>query len=432
MGISTAMQTGVSGLSADSQRVGRVSENIANANTVGYKRGFADMVTTLAGGGNSEAAVRAVDRFEISRGGTPITTGTATDLSVAGRGFFIVSTRPNDPVESNYMLTRAGSFRPDANGDLVNSAGYYLAGYPYQANGTLGTIDRNGFGDLSTVNISKIELQAEATTEMSVSGNLPEQETGLATPGAPFVSSKTVFNALGGSERVQMSWQPTSVSDTWTLTVSDGAGTNFGSVDLTFANSGPTAGSPLSYTNVTNLAVAPAAFAFNPVTGTATLTLNNGTIPQAFDIDIGAPGTFDGITQFNGDFTPQKFEIDGSAVASLTRTEIDRSGDVIGIFDNGIRKSLFQVPIGMVTNPDGLKGEDGNAYRLSRESGDFAIYEAGEAGAGDVQSSSLEGSNVDIAKELTDLIQIQRSYSSNAKVITTADEMMSVTTNLKR
>lgn len=433
MGISTAMQTGVAGLSANSAKVGKISENIANANTVGYKRNFADLVTTQAGGGNSAAGVRAVDRMEVSRGGTPITTNSLTDLSIAGDGFFIVSKNPNDPVEANYFLSRAGSFTPDENGNLKNSAGYFLAGYPYQPDGNIGAIDRNGFGDLNTVALGDIELQAEPTTRMAVTGNLPEQETGVAAPGAPFISSKSIFNPLGGIERMQLSWQPTATANQWTLTVSDGAGVDYGSVDVEFADSGPNAGAPSAFTNDTNLATAPADFSFVAATGTATLTLDNGTFgQQVFDMTLGAPGTFDGVTQFNGDFTPQKFDIDGSGVAGIARTEIDDNGDVIGVFDNGVRRSLFQIPVGRVINPDGLIAEDGNVYRLSREAGEFQIFDAGVGDTGTVQANSLEGSNVDIATELTDLIATQRAYSSNAKIVTTADEMLAETMQIKR
>lgn len=432
MSISTAMLTGVAGLSANSAKVGKISENIANANTIGYKREFADLVTTRSGGDDGAGAVRSVDRKEVSRGGTPITTNSPTDLSIAGDGFFVVSKNPNDPVEANYFLTRAGSFTPDENGNLKNSAGYFLAGYPYQPDGTIGAVDRNGFGGMNTVSIGDIELQAEPTTRMAVTGNLPEQETGLATPGAPFISSKSIFNPLGGVERMQLSWQPTATANLWTLTVSDGAGTDFGSVDVEFSDSGPGAGAPLAYTNVTNLAAAPADFAFAPGTGTATLTLDNGATPQSFDMTLGGPGTFDGITQFNGDFTPQKFDIDGSDGAAIARTEIDDNGDVIGVFDNGVRRSLFQIPVGRVVNPDGLMAEDGNVYRLARDAGEFQIFDAGTGDTGTVQSNSLEGSNVDIATELTDLIATQRAYSSNAKIVTTADEMLAETMQLKR
>ncbi len=431
MGISNAMTTGVSGLMANADKTTRISENIANANTVGYKRAFSDMVTTRAGGGASVAGVEAVTRNEISRAGTPIATNSPTDLAVSGEGFFIVSKTPNDPVEANYMLTRAGSFKPDADGNLRNAAGYYLAGLPYGADGAVGAVDRNGFAGLQTVSVADDGLRAQPTTEMSVSGNLPAQATG-AGAGAPFVSSKSVFDALGGSQRVQFAWQPGMTENDWTLTISDGAGGNYGSVDIAFSDGATTpAGTPSVYSNVSSSATAPATFAFDTATGVATVTPAGGASPP-IDITLGAPGNFDGITQFDGDFTPQTFNIDGSGVAALSRTEITEAGDVMGVYDNGQRRALFQIPLGTVTNPDGLARRDGNAFALATDAGIFTLSGAGESGAGDIAAQSLEGSNVDIATELTDLIQTQRAYSSNAKVVQTADEMLAETTQLKR
>jgi flagellar hook protein FlgE len=433
MSISSAMQTGVSGLFANSISVGRISENIANANTDGYKRRFAQMVTTTAtgSGGDAPSGVEAVAAADVTRGGTLTSTTSATDLAVNGNGFFIVSPAPNDPVASHYLLTRAGSFTPDANGNLVNAAGYFLAGYQYQADGTLGAVDRNGFSGMTTVNVSDASIPPSATTSVSVQGNLPSQQAGLATPGAPFTSSTNFFSPLGASHRLQFSWQPTSTASTWTVTISDDSGTTYGSVDVTFNDSGANAGSPASYSNVVSSAAAPAGFAFDPTTGTATLTINNGTTPQTLDVKLGAPNSTSGITQFAGDFTPQTFGKDGSAASSLSRVEVDSNGNLIGVFDNGQRKSLYQIPLGNVTNPDGLTPVNGNAYQLSRDSGAYNNQQANTGAVGSVASKSLESSNVDIAQELSDLIRVQRAYSTDAKIVTTMDQMLNVTTQLK-
>jgi flagellar hook protein FlgE len=434
MSISSALQTGVSGLFANSIAVGRISENIANANTDGYKRRFASMVTTTASSGNGDtpSGVSAVESSDITLGGTLTATSSSTDMAVNGAGFFIVSTQPNDPVESHYFLTRAGSFRPDANGNLVNAAGYYLAGYQYQPGGSLGAVDRSGFSGMSTVNIQNATIPPAATTTIGVQGNLPSQETGLATPGAPFTSSTNFYNALGGSSRMQFSWQPTSTPNAWTVTMSDDGGTTYGSVTIAFNDSGANPGSPAGYSNVVSSAPAPAGFAFDTATGTATLTIANGTTPQTIQVSLGAPGSAAGMTQFAGDFTPQVFNEDGSAVANLNSVQVDSSGNLVGVFDNGTNRNLYQIPLGRVTNPDGLSPVDGNAYRLSRESGDYSNFEAGTGAVGTIAQRSLESSNVDIAQELSDLIRVQRAYSTDAKIVTTMDQMLDETTQMKR
>ncbi|OOY04417.1 flagellar hook protein FlgE [Thioclava sp. F28-4] len=432
MSISSAMQTGVSGLNANSVAVGEISENIANANTTGYKRSFAQMVTmTPSGGLDAPSGVNAVVSSDVTNGGAVIPTSSATDFAVNGNGFFVVSGRANTSVESDYVLTRAGSFKPDENGDLVNSAGYFLSGYPY-TDGKLGSIDGNSFNGLKTVNVTDATLSAKATTTVSVQGNLPSQETGNATPGAPFTSSSQYFTPLGAAKRLEYSWQPTSTQNQWDVTVSDGDGVPYGQVTVDFAASGPNAGAPVSYSGVTNLATAPGAFSMDTTTGIMSLTMNDGGTTQPIDVGLGALNSFDGMTQFAGDFTPQKFDTDGSSAGALTRMEVDDTGTMYGIFDNGQRQALYKIPLAHVANPNGMQEVDGDAYRLTRNSGDFTIHKANEGPVGTISSGTLEGSNVDIAQELSDLIRTQRAYSTNAKIVTTMDEMLDETTRLKR
>ncbi|SFE86136.1 flagellar hook protein FlgE [Sulfitobacter brevis] len=433
MSISSALQTGVSGLQANSQQVGSISENIANANTIGYRRGFAHMVTTTASGGNGEGvlSVSAVSQLDMASAGGLISTQSPTDLAIGGAGFFAVSVRPDETVPTNYLLTRAGSFLPDANGNLRNSAGYYLAGFPYSLDGTLGSVDRSSFDQMETVNVGNVTISADVTTTISSFGNLPSQDTGVATPGAPFVTSSEVFTALGASQRVSFEWTPTTTANTWNLAISGHDGSALGSVQVEFNDSGAAAGSPMAYSGATSTATAPAAFTFDPATGTASVTLNNGAVPQTVDINLGAPGQFNGITQFAGDFS-LGFDRDGSSVGELVRSEISEDGTLFGIFDNGMRRALYEIPVATVANPNGLIEAKGNAYKLSGESGAFAALKANSSTVGSVNAGALESANVDIAQEMTDLIKAQRAFSTNAKVITTVDELMDETTRLKR
>lgn len=432
MSISSALQTGVSGLQANSRAVGGISENIANANTIGYRRGFSQMVTTTASGGSGTGvlSVVSVQRLDINSSGGLISTNSPTDMAIGGNGFFAVSLRPDETLQTNYMLTRAGSFLPDADGNLVNAAGYYLAGYPYNLDGTIGEVDRSSFAQMETVNIGNIGLSAEATTSISVLGNLPADSTGLA--GAdPYQNSSEYFTNLGASERISFNWQPSATANEWELSLTDNNGDPLGSLTISFHDSAPLGGSPESYTNITNLATAPNAFAFDAATGVATITIDNGTNPQVLELNLGEPGTFEGITQFAGDQT-QTFDRDGSSVGELIRTEIDDRGTLFGIFDNGQRRALYEIPVAVVANPHGLIEMKGNAYGLSGESGAFLASQANSGSVGAINAGALEAANVDISKEMTDLIEAQRAYSTNAKVVTTVDEMMEETTRLKR
>ena len=352
-------------------------------------------------------------------------------MAIGGSGFFAVSLNPNETVQTNYMLTRAGSFLPDENGNLKNAAGYFLAGFPYGLDGTLGPVDRSSFDQMETVNIGNFNISAGTTTTVSSFGNLPSQATGVAVPGAPFATSSEIFTPLGESQRISFSWAPTTTANTWDLTISDQNGDPLGSVTVEFNDSGPEAGSPLAYSGAASAAIAPAAFAFDPLTGVATVTLNNGTVPQTIDINIGTPNEFDGVTQFAGDFG-LTFDRDGSSVGELVRSEISENGTLFGIFDNGMRRALYQIPVAVVGNPNGLIEAKGNAYKLSGETGSFAVLEANSSTVGSINARALEAANVDIAQEMTDLIKAQRAFSTNAKVIMTVDDLMDETTRLKR
>ena len=430
MSISQAMQIGISGLSANSSRVGNISNNIANANTDGYRRSFSQMVSSTTGEGAMAAGsgVRAAGRADISTGGGLNSTGVGTDLGISGQGFFVVSRNPNETNAANYMLTRAGSFRPDENGNLVNAAGYYLAGHAYGEDGTLGAVDQNTFGDLQTVNVGDQTIQGAATSTMSVATNLPAQATGLAQPGDPFVSSAEYYTPLGEAQRLQMTWQPTDTANTWQVTIADSEG-DLGTIEVGFDGTNAAPGTPTAYTQ---LAATAGRFAFDEATGVATLTMDNGTPPHEIQMSLGAPNTTEGITQFAGDFSGLSAEVDGAAAGSMVRSEITDSGDVYGIFDSGARKLLYSVPLATVTNPDGLSQADGNAFQLSSSSGPLELARAGESGTGAINAGALEGSNVEVAEELTDLIVAQRAYSSNAKIVTTSDQMLEETLSLKR
>ncbi|WP_370228517.1 flagellar hook protein FlgE [Cognatishimia sp.] len=433
MSLTSALQTGVSGLGANSTAVGGISENIANANTVGYKRSFSQMVTTTASQGTDKGvlSVIAEERLTVYSAGGLIATNSSTDLAVSGTGFFVVSESPNEPNQANYYLTRAGSFLPDADGNLVNAAGYYLSGFPYDGDGVLQSIDRSSFASMQTVNIGAITLAADGTSTIDASGNVPSQATGSATPGAPFVTSSEFFTPLGQIERLNLSWQPSSTQNQWTVSIADSNSNALGSFDVTFSDSGSTAGSPSAYSNATNLATAPAAFVMDTATGNVTLTLNNGTTPQTINMSFGEIGSFSGMTQFSGDFS-QSYDRDGSSLGELVRTEFDDAGTIYGVFDNGNRRPLYEVPLGVVDNPNGLGERAGNAYQTTVNSGSFQALTATGGRVGVINSGALESSNVDIAQEMTDLIRFQRAFSTNASVVTTVDEMMEETTRLKR
>lgn len=434
MSISNALKTSVSGLKANSVAISGISENIANANTVGYRRSFSHMISTAATNGTQEGGVLSVvasKQTDMSRLGGLISTESETDLAISGEGFLVVSETPNATSVDNYLLTRAGSFLPDENGNFVNAAGYYLAGFQYDENGDPLPVDRSSYSSLSTVSIGSARMTADATTEISLRGNLPSQSTGLATPGSAFTSSSQYNTALGAIERVRFSLQPTSQVNTWNVTLSDNDGVALGSFTLEFNDSGALSGSPKEYSNVTNFGTGGASFALDVTTGNATVVLDNGTTPQQINISFGGVDSFDGVTQFAGDYNLD-FSRDGSSTGELIRAEFDDSGVMYGVFDNGLRRALFEVPLSVVDDANGLQERRGNAYQMTMSSGSFQLLSPSGGNVGILNSGALEASNVDIAQEMTEMIKVQRSFSTNASVVTAADEMLEETTRLKR
>ncbi|MHA6327041.1 flagellar hook protein FlgE [Roseivivax sp. CAU 1753] len=434
MSISQSMQIGVSGLTANAERVNDISNNIANASTDGYKRSFSSMVTETVGTSYASegSGVRAETRNDISSTGSVRATNSATDLAIEGEGFFVVSQSPDDANQANYALTRAGSFIPDEDGNLQNAAGYYLAGFPVDETGAVGAVDTSSYASLETVNIGDQTISGAPTENIDISANLPAQASGVAMPGDPFVSSIEYYTPLGEPQRLAVSWQPTDNENLWVVTFEDATGAPLGSADVTFHDSGPNAGAPASYSNAVNLATPPSEFFLDPVTGIATLTLDTGTEPQTIEVSLGAPDEFGGVTQFAGDYSGLTVDADGASAGSLVSAEIDSSGMVYGIFDNGVRKPLYIIPLADVPNPDGLTPGDGNTFEVSLSSGNISLLFPGTDKVGSISSFALESSNVNIAQELTDLIQVQRAYSSNAKIITTADQMLEETLQIKR
>jgi len=147
---------------------------------------------------------------------------------------------------------------------------------------------------------------------------------------------------------------------------------------------------------------------------------------------IGKPGDPNGLTQLSDSFAPTAITKDGSPVGNLVMVEVDEHGYLTATYDTGFTRTLYQIPLVDVANPNGLIALDNQTYQVSPQSGSFFLWDAGDGPTGSIEGYTREGSTTDVAAELTHLIQTQRAYSSNAKVIQTVDEMLQETTNIKR
>ncbi|MFV3076848.1 flagellar hook protein FlgE [Niveispirillum fermenti] len=434
MSIYSAMNSGVSGLAAQSAKFSAISDNIANSGTVGYKRTnvqFATLVTNNSSAGTySAGGVEASLRTEVSRGGIVTRSTVATDLAISGNGFFVVGTNidSNNIQGTTHLLTRGGSFRPDANGNLMNTGGYYLQGWPLDNTGQViggGDPSRTSFEGLQTVSLGSLTGTAQATTEITFAANLPASKT-VEAPGQPFSTSIDYYSPLGFTSKLELEWVPNpnpappppavaTPSNMWTLNVKDG-NTTIQTVQIEF-NDGIGANVPAGRIKSMDTGT----------NGVIPLTLNSG---QEIQLNLGENGA--GLTQWGDQYAPGTINKDGAGYAPLDRVEIGSDGVLTAIYRNGLRQAAYKLPVANVTNPDGLIRADGNAFQVSRASGDFYLWDAGAGSAGTIDGGALEASNVDIAEELTSIIETQRAYSSNAKIIQTADEMMDEITRLMR
>ena len=389
------MRTGVSGMNAQANRLSAVADNIANASTIGYKRAetqFSSLVLPSSGGQYNSGSVLTSVRYGISDQGGIRSTSSTTDLAIDGNGYFLVQ-----GADGATYLTRAGSFVPDKDGNLVNTAGYYLLG---SADGNVAP-DLNG---LSIVNVNAPDLTAIGSTNGTFTVNLPTTDTPPATAGDyNHKTSLISYNNAGEAVKLDVYFTK-NADDTWSVSVKNAAdNVEIGTGTLTFD---PVTGAVVSGGNVSV-----------DLTG-----YNGGTL----DLNLGAS------TARTGSYTISQATINGQAPSSLQSVDVGADGSVVAIYENGSQQVLYRLPLATVASPDRMTVVSGNVFSPSAASGAVKTGYPQSDGMGKIMSGSLEESNADIAQELTDMIEAQRSYTANSKVFQTGSELMDVLVNLKR
>lgn len=441
MSISSALNAGVAGLSANATRLATISDNIANSGTYGYKRAaaeFSSMVISNNRGAGlySAGGVRASTLRLIEERGGLVGTSHPLDIAVSGRGMLPVLPEVSLTASSGdraLMMTTTGSFRTDANGVLKTEAGLVLMGWPATSDGSIPVFPRDTIAGLQPVMINANQTAGDPTTQMTVGVNLPATGTEAGASGEDLPFAIEYFGNLGTSESLNFTFTPTvpalgaPSTNTWTMVIRDSASNDaiIGEYVLTFDSSRAAGGTLASVTPVVAL---PAWPAYDPLTGTLPLSVAGGPM----SVVIGRVGDPNGLTQLSDDFAPVQITKDGSPVGNLTTVEIDPNGYIIATYDTGFTRRLYQIPLVDVPNPNGLVSLHNQTYQVSPQSGSFFLWDAGDGPTGSVEGYAREGSTTDVAAELTSLIQTQRAYSSNAKVIQTVDEMLQETTNIKR
>lgn len=433
MTISSSLSAGVAGLSANANRLATIADNIANSATNGYKRTITDFHSMVVGESASRyvaGGVRTSSTKLIDERGALVGSSNATDLAVRGRGFLPVTSYAavgagNSNLPLKLMTT--GSFRPDADGVLVSSSGQVLMGWPADSAGNIPTFARDTTVGLEPIRVNANGVQGEPTTALTMQLNLPATSTESTSAGNVEVLSVEYFDNLGKPQNLDITFTPTvpvsGSSNQWTMTITDSAsgGAVVGDYTIDF-NSSRTGGGTLA--SVTPVTGGP----YDPLTGNVQINVAGGPM----DISVGMLNTSSGLTQLSNSFAPISLTKNGYPVSNLTSVEVDANGYVHAYYETGRSAVIYQVPLIDVPNPNGLSAHDGQTYGLTLASGNMFIWDAGDGPTGDIVGYAQEGSTTDLAGELTSLIQTQRAYSSNAKVIQTVDEMLQETTNIKR
>ena len=444
MSLFGAMNTAISGLTAQSAAFGNIGDNVANSQTVGFKRVdtiFEDYLTSSTPSNNESGSVQARPVYANTVQGSVKLTDNPLDLAIAGQGFFTVSkelstangTGTFDPLA---QYTRTGDFSLDHDGYLVNSAGGVLNGWQADAKGVLDTTR------VAPIQVNQAPFSPVATSQASLVANLPTTPN-TATVGNPL----QVFDALGNAQPLQLTWTQKAAAaagatpDTWTVKVALPNGTSLGTADVSFGTNGAPPGTVSGVGNIVagttttppgGTVTAGSTYAAGSP-ATLTLTPDFGSGPQAITVNLGTFGQGNGLTQYAGtEFSLKGLTQDGAAPGSYSGVSTRANGDIVANYDNGQSRVVARVPLTLFANPDALQRQDGQAFTATRDSGNPRTLASGSNGAGNLVARSVEGSNVDIASEFSKLIVAQRAYSANTKLVTTADELLQQTLDMKR
>ncbi|AGL21217.1 flagellar hook protein FlgE [Actinoplanes sp. N902-109] len=383
--------SGISGLRAHQQMMDVTGNNIANVNTTGYKSSqtvFQDTLSQMvnaagapqngAGGTNPAQVGLGVRTASINANfsqGAAQTTGKAGDMMIQGDGFFVVKSGG----ESVY--TRAGSFTFDANGSLTTPNGQIVQGWSADTKGTVNTAGAPGNIKLPI----GISLAPEATTKFTLTGNLSYEAPADATSAK--VIPIPVVDANGASSTLNVTLTKTGPTE-WTASTPTGTPV------------------PINFTNG------------KPDTNTIQI--------DGFDVDI------HDLTHYSGNTEARVSASDGSAAGILSSYTVSNTGQIVGVFSNGLKQSLGQLALANFNNVNGLEKIGDSMFRSTVNSGLAQVGAAGSAGLGLITSGALEMSNVDLAQEFTNLVIAQRGFQANSRIITTSDEILQELVNLKR
>ena len=405
------MFAAISGLKNHQTFMDVVGNNIANVNTTGFKQSrvtFQDILSqTLRGASGPQAGRGGVNGEQIGLGvlvsgidtiqsqGTLQSTGKSTDMAIQGDGYFVMSDGKQN------MFTRDGAFDLALDGTLASaSSGLHVLGW--QANPLTGLVNTSVPPTNITVPIGA-GMTGKASTTLAINGNLDSNNLGGAANAVTL--SSTVYDGQGNAVPVTYTFTKTA-ANTWTVVPTTPLPNSVaGSSTITFSGTGQVA---------------------TGGTSSLTLTLANGaTVPGPITVDLSK------ITQLASTPSDLNSNTDGASAGSLTSFTVGQAGDITGVYSNGFKQPLGQIAMASFANPSGLVKSGGNLFAASANSGTANIGIPNSAGRGSIATGFLEGSNVDLAQQFTNMIMAERGFQANSKVITTSDEILMDLVNLK-
>lgn len=405
-----AFQQGLSGLNAASKNLEVIGNNVANANTVGFKQSqaqFADVfASSMNGSGASQvgigtqvaAVAQQYTQGNISSSNNPL------DMAINGAGFF----RMSDNGAVTY--TRNGQFHLDKTGYIVNSSGLRLTGYGADANGTISS------GAPVDIKINTADKAPSTTAKAGLVLNLDSRSV-VRVPAVAFsatdpttydhTTSTGVYDSLGNPHTLQTFYVKTAPNSWDVFATNDGVSIGAGSIgQLNFQGDG----SLTAATTPLSVSVAVTSGANTPFTVTV---------------------DYKSTTQFGSDFGVNAMTQDGYASGKLSGFSAGADGKITGRYTNGQTATLGQIVLSNFSNPNGLASLGNNQWAETATSGPALVGTAGSGGLGAMQSSATEDSNVDLTAELVNMITAQRLYQANAQTIKTQDQVMQTLVNLR-
>ncbi len=412
----SAFSTALAGLTAHSIGIDAVGNNLANLNTTGFKASsvaFRDLVTQSIGVGNEAGLGTSLPQTSryFTQGSIQSSSG-SMDAALKGDGFFVVRSLLNNAVE----YTRAGNFRVDRDGFLVTSTGERVQGW-VAVNGVLNT----------NIAANDIQLPVAAlqtpvpTSQMSLDANL----NASAEVGESFSNPIEVFDSLGKSHILTFTFTKTG-TNAWECNIYIPAR----DLDESAAASDP----PVLVNGPIALEFGANGLMSNPdanVTGITVAGLANGASDITFDWNLFA-GAVPRLTQYDHPSAVSGNAQNGRGASQLVKVAMADNGAIMAQFSNGQQKQIGQLAVAAIRNPESLRAVGNNLFQQGANTADPAIGLPNTGGRGQVLGGALEASNVDIAREFTQLIILQRGYQANSRVVVTADEVSQETINMKR